>query len=95
MHIPHCWKSHVAAPILCFIVFKSSNKQFEFNACIPKHKSPDWYALTCDVTAYHLAHFHSVWVIHKWQSGINNSILTLEQGHEENIDDQSSNVVEY
>ena len=47
----------------------------------------------------HAMSLHTIWpisvpfgVIHKWQSGINISILTLAQGHEENLDDQSSNM---
>ena len=36
--------------------------------CIPKSNSNDQYAITCDVIAYHLVHFVSVWVINKCQS---------------------------
>ena len=49
---------------------KSSKKQLKWNVCVLKSKSSDWYAITCDVNAYHLVHFLSIWVINKWQSGI-------------------------
>ena len=38
--------------------------------CVPKSNSNDRYAITCDVIAYHLVHFLSIWVINKYQSGI-------------------------
>ena len=38
--------------------------------CVPKSNSNDRYAITCDVIAYHLVHFVSIWVINKCQSGI-------------------------
>ena len=38
--------------------------------CVPKSNSNDRYAITCDVIAYHLVHFVSIWLINKCQSGI-------------------------
>ena len=38
--------------------------------CVPKSNSYDRYAITCDVIAYHLVHFVSIWVINKCQSVI-------------------------
>ena len=38
--------------------------------CVPKSNSNDRYAITCDVIAYHLVHFLSIWVINKCQSVI-------------------------
>ena len=38
--------------------------------CVPKSNSNDRYAITCDVIAYNLVHFVSIWVINKCQSGI-------------------------
>ena len=49
---------------------KSSKKQLKLNVCVPKSNSKDRYAITCDVIAYHLVHFISIWVINKCQSGI-------------------------
>ena len=48
---------------------KSSKKQLKWNVCVPKSSSNDRYAITCDVIAYHLVHFVSIWVINKCQSG--------------------------
>ena len=50
---------------------KSSKKQLKLNARIPKSHSFERYAITCDVIAYHLVHFFSIWGIYKYQSGIN------------------------
>ena len=47
---------------------KSPKKQLKLNA--PKSNSFERYAITCDVIVYHLAHFFSIWVIHKCQLGI-------------------------
>ena len=49
---------------------KSSKKQLKCIVCVPKSNSNDWYAITCDVIAFHLVHFVSIWVINKCQSGI-------------------------
>ena len=49
---------------------KSSKKQLKLNVCVPKSNSNDRYAITCDVIAYHLVHFVSIWLINKCQSGI-------------------------
>ena len=49
---------------------KSSKKQLKWNVCVPKSNSNDRYAITCDVIAFHLVHFVSIWVINKCQSGI-------------------------
>ena len=49
---------------------KSSKKQLNLNVCVPKSNSIEQYAITCDVIAYHLVHFVSIWVINKCQSGI-------------------------
>ena len=49
---------------------KSSKKQLKRNVCVSKSNSNDRYAITCDVIAYHLVHFISIWVINKCQSGI-------------------------
>ena len=49
---------------------KSSKKQLKWNVCVPKGNSNDRYAITCNVIAYHLVHFFSIWVINKCQSGI-------------------------
>ena len=49
---------------------KSSKKQLKLNVCVRKSNSNDRYAITCDVIAYHLVHFVSIWVINKCQSGI-------------------------
>ena len=49
---------------------KSSKKQLKRNVCVTKSNSNDRYAITCDVIAYHLVHFVSIWVINKCQSGI-------------------------
>ena len=49
---------------------KSSKKQLKWNVCVPKSNSNDRYAITYDVTVYHLVHFLSIWVINKCQSGI-------------------------
>ena len=57
---------------------KSSKKQLELNVCVPKSNSNDRYAITCDVIAYHLVHFVSIWVINKCQSGID-FIFTSER----------------
>ena len=46
------------------------NTQLKWNVCVPKSNSNDQYAITCDVIAYHLVHFVSIWVINKCQSGI-------------------------
>ena len=40
---------------------KSSKKQLKLDACIPKSNSFEQYAITCDVIAYHLVHFFSIW----------------------------------
>ena len=57
---------------------KSSKKQSKLNVYIPKSNSNDRYAITCDVNAYHLVHFVSIWVINKCQSGID-FIFTSER----------------
>ena len=49
---------------------KSSKKQLKRNVCVPKSNSNDRYAITCNVIAYHLVHFVSIWVINKCQSSI-------------------------
>ena len=49
---------------------KSSKKQLKRIVYVPKSNSNDRYAITCDVIAYHLVHFISIWVINKCQSGI-------------------------
>ena len=49
---------------------KSSKKQLKLKVCVLKSNSNDRYAITCDVNAYHLVHFVSIWVINKCQSGI-------------------------
>ena len=49
---------------------KSLKKQLKSNVCVPKSNSNNRYAITCDVIAYQLVHFISIWVINKWQSGI-------------------------
>ena len=49
---------------------KIIQKQLKLNACVPKSNSFEQYEITCDVIAYHLVHFFSVWVIHKCQSGV-------------------------
>ena len=49
---------------------KSSKKQLKLNMCVPKINSVDQLAIACDVIAYHLVHFISIWVINKCQSGI-------------------------
>ena len=49
---------------------KSSKKKLKLNACVQKSNSFEPYAITCDVIAYHLVHFFTIWVIHKCQSGI-------------------------
>ena len=41
---------------------KSSKKQSELNACVPKRNAFERYAITCGVIAYHLVHFFSIWV---------------------------------
>ena len=46
--------------------------------CVPKSNSNDRYAITCDVIAYHLAHFVSIRLINKCQSGID-FIFTSER----------------
>ena len=51
-------------------LLKSSKKQLKLNVCVPKSNSVDQYAITCDVIAYHLAHFVSICVMYKCQSGI-------------------------
>ena len=58
---------------------KSSKKQLKWNACVPKSNSNDRYAITCDVIAYHLVHFVSIWVINKCQSGIDFFLLAGAQ----------------
>ena len=40
---------------------KSSKKQLKLNVCVPKSNSNDRYAITCDVIAYRLVHFVSIW----------------------------------
>ena len=57
---------------------KSSKKQLKSNVCVPKSNANDRYAITCDVIAYHLVHFVSIWVINKCQSGID-FIFTRER----------------
>ena len=59
--------------------FKSSKKQLKLNVCVPKSYSRDLYAITCDVIAYHLVHFLSIWVINKCQSGIDFLLLASAQ----------------
>ena len=54
---------------------KSSKKQLKWNVCVPKSNSNDRYAITCDVIAFHLVHFISIWVINKRQSGIDFFLL--------------------
>ena len=49
---------------------KSSENLLKLNVCVLKSYSTDGYAITCDVTAYHLVHFVSVWVINKCPPGI-------------------------
>ena len=49
---------------------KSSKKQLKWNVCVLKSNSNHWYAITCDVIAYHLVHFVSIRLINKCQSGI-------------------------
>ena len=49
---------------------KSSKKQFKLNVYVPKSNSAIRYAITCNVIAYYLVHFLSVWVINKCQQGI-------------------------
>ena len=49
---------------------KSSKKQLKWNVCVLKSNSNDRYAITCDVIAYHLVYFVSIWIINKCQSGI-------------------------
>ena len=49
---------------------KSSKKQLKSNVCVLKSNSKDRYAISCDVIAYHLVHFISIWVINKCQPGI-------------------------
>ena len=34
------------------------------------HTKKQFFRAVCDVIAYHLVHFFSIWVIHKCQSGI-------------------------
>ena len=57
---------------------KSSKKQLKWNVCVPKSNSNDRYAITCDVIAYHLVHFVSIWVINTCESGID-FIFTSER----------------
>ena len=57
---------------------KSSKKQLKINVCLPKSNSNNRYAITCDVIAYHLAHFVSIRLINKCQSGID-FIFTSER----------------
>ena len=49
---------------------KSPKKQLKLNVCVPKSNSNGQYATTCDVIAYYLVHFISIWVIDKCQPGI-------------------------
>ena len=58
---------------------KSSKKQLKWNVYVPKSNSNDRYAITCDVIAYHLVHFVSIWVIDKCQSGIDFFLLASAQ----------------
>ena len=56
---------------ICVITqLKTSKKQLKWNVCVRKSNSNDRYAITCDVIAYHLVNFVSIWVINKCQSGI-------------------------
>ena len=47
---------------------KILKKAIKINVCVPKSNSKDRYAIACDVTAYHLVYFVSIWVIYKCQS---------------------------
>ena len=58
---------------------KSSKLQLKLNVCVPKSNSVDWYAITCDVIAYHVVHFVSICVIYKCQSGIDFFLLASAQ----------------
>ena len=49
---------------------KSSKKQLKLNVCVQKSNSAIRYVITCDVVAYHLVHYISIWVINTCQSGI-------------------------
>ena len=60
---------------------KSWKKQLKWNVFVPKSNSNDQYAIPCDVIAYHLVHFVSIWVINKCQSGIDKFLLAMAQYH--------------
>ena len=45
---------------------------------VQKSKHNDQYAITCDVIAYHLVHFVSIWVINKCQSGVDFFLLATQ-----------------
>ena len=57
----------------------SSKKQIKWNVCVPKRNYKDRYAITCDVIAYHLVHFVSIWLINKCYSGIDFILLASLQ----------------
>ena len=69
---------------------KSSKKQLKWNVSVPKSNSNDRYAITCDVIAYHLVHFVSIWLINKCQSGIDFIFTSNILKFYENIRAQSS-----
>ena len=57
---------------------------------VPKSNSSDQYAIICDVIAYHLVHFVSIWLINKCQSGIDFIFTSNILKFYENIRAQSS-----
>ena len=57
---------------------KSLKKQLKLNVYVPKSNSAVQYAITCDVIAYHLVNFVSIWVINKCQLGINFLALSAQ-----------------
>ena len=47
--------------ICVYMQLKSSKKQLKLSMCVLKSNSVDRYTITCDVIAYHLVHFISIW----------------------------------
>ena len=70
------WTSTLDKQRICVNThLKSLKKQLKSNVCVPKSNSNKRYAITCNVIAYHLVHFISIWVINKCQSGIDFFLL--------------------
>ena len=56
---------------------KSSKKQLKWNVSVPKSNSNDRYAIRCDVIAYNLVHFLSIWALSSTGSILSNTVDSL------------------